>query len=156
MSEPAGRKWNLTARLMMPHEQTHEQNRVAIVNSVITKIFNPCTYWMIKFQPFHFSFSAFIVYSQFLLFDFCSFSALFNSVLFWQSCVRLCSVHPVTKNMSPGKWITTPLVMSYHPCVLILCIPLANRCCVWKLTVQHKKLTKHEPSKLNYCTFAMS
>ncbi len=46
-SEPARRKWNLATRLLMPHELTHEQNRVAIVNSIVTKIFNPCKYWTV-------------------------------------------------------------------------------------------------------------
>ncbi len=52
ISEPAGRKWNSAARLLMPYELTHEQNRVAIVSSVITKIFNPCKYWTVTIQPF--------------------------------------------------------------------------------------------------------
>jgi hypothetical protein len=36
----------------MPHKLTHEQNRVAIVNSGITKIFNPCKYLMVTIQHF--------------------------------------------------------------------------------------------------------
>jgi hypothetical protein len=51
-SEPAERKYNSAARLLMPLELTNEQNRVAIVNSVITKIFNPCKYGMVTIQPF--------------------------------------------------------------------------------------------------------
>jgi hypothetical protein len=77
-SEPAGRKKNSAARLLMPYELPHEPNRVAIVNSVITKIFNPSEYWTVTVQHFlrdtHL-FSACIVYYQFLLFDFCLFSA---------------------------------------------------------------------------------
>jgi hypothetical protein len=52
MSEPAGKKQNSAAQPLMPHELTHEQNRVAIVKSVITKIFNPSKYWMVTIQPF--------------------------------------------------------------------------------------------------------
>jgi hypothetical protein len=36
----------------MPHELTHEQNRVATVSSIIPKIFNPSKYWAVTIQPF--------------------------------------------------------------------------------------------------------
>ncbi len=36
----------------MPHELTSEQNQVAIVNSIIRKIFNPCKYWAVTIKPF--------------------------------------------------------------------------------------------------------
>jgi hypothetical protein len=52
MSEPTGRKWNSAAQLLMSHELTHEQNRVAIVDSLITKILNPYKYWMVTIKPF--------------------------------------------------------------------------------------------------------
>jgi hypothetical protein len=35
---------------MMPHELTHRQDRVAIVNSVIAKKFNPYKYWTVTFN----------------------------------------------------------------------------------------------------------
>jgi hypothetical protein len=51
-SEPAGKTNKPTVWLLMPHELTHRQNRVAIVNSVMAKIFNPCKYWIVTIQPF--------------------------------------------------------------------------------------------------------
>jgi hypothetical protein len=39
-SESAWKTQNSATQLLMPHELTHEQNRVAVVNSVITKILN--------------------------------------------------------------------------------------------------------------------
>jgi hypothetical protein len=57
----------------MPHELTHEQNRVAIVNAVITKICNPCKYWTVTIQPFRETqnHSVPMLFSVSLLFDFC-------------------------------------------------------------------------------------
>jgi hypothetical protein len=86
-SEPAGRKKNSAARLLMPHELAHKQDRVAIVNSVITKVFNTCKCWTVRIKPFLKNtqpFNACIVYCQFLVFDFC----LFYSML----CLILCFV----------------------------------------------------------------
>ncbi len=66
-------------------------NRVAIVSSVITKIFNPCKYWMVTTQPSVYMFSE----SVFVLIH-CQFSVIihllfnFNSLLF---C--FCSIHSV-------------------------------------------------------------
>jgi hypothetical protein len=37
---------------LMPRELTHEQNRVAIVDSLILKIFNRSKYYMVTIQPF--------------------------------------------------------------------------------------------------------
>jgi hypothetical protein len=51
-SEFAGKKKNLAARLLVPHELTHEQNGGAIVIFIITKIFNPSKYWKVTIQPF--------------------------------------------------------------------------------------------------------
>ncbi len=51
-----------------------QANRVAIVSSVITRIFNPSKYWTVTIQLLLYDtllFSACIVYRQFLLFDFC-------------------------------------------------------------------------------------
>jgi hypothetical protein len=52
-SEPAGKTKKSTAWLLMPCELTHRKSRVAIVDSVIAKIFNPCKYWTVTIQPFH-------------------------------------------------------------------------------------------------------
>jgi hypothetical protein len=90
-SEPAGKTQNSEARLLMPHELTHRQNTVAIVNSVITKIFNPCKYWLVTIQRFcktlnHsvpvLSIASFIVRLLFILSSFVRFSALFDYSVF--------------------------------------------------------------------------
>ncbi len=75
---------NSAARLLMPHEITHGQNRVAVVNSVITKIFNPCKYWTVTIQPFVKTLnpSVSVLFVTSLLFNFCSLCfLLFDSVL---------------------------------------------------------------------------
>jgi hypothetical protein len=67
----------------MPHELTHEQNRVVIVKSVITKIFNPSKYWMVTIQPFWKTlFCSVPVLFIASLIVIVPFSVLFNSVLY--------------------------------------------------------------------------
>ncbi len=83
----------------MPHELTHEQNRVAVVNSVITKILNLCKYWTVTIQPFHKTLNhsvpvlfntSFIVWLLFV------FPLLFKSGLFvWSFSIRLYNVFSV-------------------------------------------------------------
>jgi hypothetical protein len=51
-SELTGKNIEYGSRLLMPHGLTHGQNRVANVNFIITKIFNPCKYWTVTIQLF--------------------------------------------------------------------------------------------------------
>jgi hypothetical protein len=81
---PKGHKWAcwkiMEFGLLMPHELTHEQNRIAIVNSVITKIFNPCKHWTVTIFPPTFPKKHLTIQCLFCsmlvsLFNLCSFSA---------------------------------------------------------------------------------
>jgi membrane-associated protease RseP (regulator of RpoE activity) len=82
----------------MPHELTHGQNRVAIVNSVIKKIFNPCKYWGsgVMIQPFCKPISDPV--SVLFIASYCTtfvfvvqFSALFDNSVFDYSVCLFCS-----------------------------------------------------------------
>jgi hypothetical protein len=89
---------NLAARLLMPHELTHKQNRVAIVNSEISKTFNLCKYWTVTFQPFENTqlFSAYVVHCQFIVQPlFVLFSFIRISAFVQLFSVRLFSVFSV-------------------------------------------------------------
>jgi hypothetical protein len=68
-----------------------QSNMVAIVSSIITKIFNPRKYWMVTIQPFIKTLrnSVSVLFIASLLFDFCSICfLLFDSVL----CLIQCSI----------------------------------------------------------------
>ncbi len=122
MREPAWRKLNSAAQLLMPLELSHKQNRVAIVNS----IFNPSKYWTVTIQPFlkdtHL-FSACVVYCQFLcrlfhsvlcsiqcfLFDYSVFDYLVSDYsvyfLFWYwNCIPGISIPLFTDNNQPAVY----------------------------------------------------
>ncbi len=86
--------------ILMPHELTHEQNRVAIVNSVITKIFNPFKYLTVTIQPFRKTLNhsapvlfivSFIIKLLFVLFSFVWFRAFVRLFSVWLFSVFFCS-----------------------------------------------------------------
>ncbi len=86
--KPDGKTKKPTACHLMPHTNIWA-NRGAIVNFVITKIFNPCTHWMVTIQPSILYVQWINVYSYLLtVFCFCP-SVLFDSHLILFCFVQL-------------------------------------------------------------------
>jgi hypothetical protein len=101
-----------------------QANRVAIVNSVITKRFNPCKYWTIMIQPFHKTLKQFCVclfiasLILWLLFSVVRFSVPLIGVLilelvfflncFWWNRSSFCLYFPLPPTVGWGDcWIWT-------------------------------------------------
>ncbi len=96
-----------------------QADRVAIVSSLITKIFNRSKYWTVTIQLLlndTLLISACIVYCQFLLFDVClCFSVLLYSVLFvWFSafCLIQFFVQYSSYSVHPWTWEDSSISMS--------------------------------------------
>ncbi len=108
--------------ILMPLGLTHEQNRVAIVNSVITKIFNPFKYSTVTIQPFRKTLNhsvpvllivSFIIQLLFVLFSFVWFRALVRLFSVWLFSVFFCSDTGIAFQVIWSRYS----IYNHHPAV---------------------------------------